>query len=81
MWSMAREEEEDPWVTYAWKYGDARRLSSVVYGQLMRQDEDAVGKAFSKLLVSSDKRDQLACKTRPLDYLDNPRNREDLFKR
>jgi hypothetical protein len=48
---------------------------------LMRQDEDAVGKAFSKLLVSADKRDQLACKTRPLDYLDNPRNREDLFKR
>jgi len=22
---MAREEEEDPWVTYAWKYGDVRR--------------------------------------------------------
>jgi hypothetical protein len=22
MWSMAREEEEDPWVTYAWKYGE-----------------------------------------------------------
>lgn len=47
----------------------------------MGQDEDAVGKAFSKLLVSPDKRDQLACKTRPLDYLDNPRNRDDLFKR
>jgi hypothetical protein len=36
MWSMAREEEEDPWVTYAWKYGDVRRLSSVAYNQLMR---------------------------------------------
>ena len=83
MWSMAREEEEDPWVTYAWKYGDVRRLllDHMVYKQLIMKDEDAVGKAFSKLLVSSDKRDQLACKTRPLDYLDNPRNREDLFKR
>jgi hypothetical protein len=22
MWSMAKEEEEDPWVTYGWKYGE-----------------------------------------------------------
>lgn len=28
MWSMAREEEEDPWVTYAWKYGDVSDTSS-----------------------------------------------------
>ena len=37
MWSMAREEEEDPWVTYAWKYGDVRRLllDPMVYNQLI----------------------------------------------
>jgi hypothetical protein len=27
MWSMAREEEEDPWVTYSWTYGEVASLS------------------------------------------------------
>lgn len=22
MWTMAKDESEDPWVTYAWQYGD-----------------------------------------------------------
>jgi len=54
MWTMAREETEDPWVSYAWKSGEA---------------ESAVDNAIASMVVPPDKRDRLECATRPLDYL------------
>lgn len=84
---MAKDESEDPWVTYAWQYGD---VSQSPHGQDVQnpktdadilQDEEAVHRALGKLIVPADRRDRLSCKTRPLDYLDNPRNIEDLQKK
>lgn len=40
-----------------------------------------MAKALGKLIVSPDRRDRLACRTRPLDYLDNPRNMDDLQRK
>lgn len=28
MWSMAKDESEDPWVSYAWQYGDVSLFPS-----------------------------------------------------
>jgi hypothetical protein len=81
MWSMANDEANDPWVPYAWKVGEVSLFRVQAWLKANNKDEEAVNKALGKLIIPADRRDRLECKTRPLDYLDNPRNRDDLFKR
>ena len=40
MWTMAKDESEDPWVTYAWQYGDVSRRTCVHWVKDFETDAD-----------------------------------------
>lgn len=57
MWATAIREDEDRWVGYEWCAGEDAR----------------VVESLERLLLPSDKRTMLECRSRGLDYLDRER--------